>query len=303
MGAAFEVGRAGRVDGDNSDRQSRERGPSVPSELGRPFTMDELGVALESLLSRFRDQKITVVQGALSEDTTLPTVCLDSERDVAACCDAFFEAATGMAAKYIVVEARRLQQDDLDGALNEADGSEDADPIVRNDVLKELRRCRDRVGQVCSFTVLFIATNPAVVFSLEYFASWNEHVFGTTDLLEGSDEEDEDVEELSEREVTELAKKLAADQRFQKATRPDGRMFVARKVFGDKAEEYGSQLEDIISEAKNIFELEIKAAKEDQLRARATAMLKEGGSRSAIAAALGLTTYRLSKLLEEASPA
>lgn len=102
--------------------------------------------------------------------------------------------------------------------------------------------------------------------------------------------------------LTDLAKKLAADQRFQKATRPDGRLFVARKVFGDKVEEYGSQLDDIITEAKNIFELEIKARQEDQLRAKATALLQKGGSRSAVAAELGLTTYRLSKLLEEASP-
>jgi hypothetical protein len=260
--------------------------------------MDRLEAALEVLVTRLREQNVAVVRGALSEETGLPKVCLDSEHEATLSCDAFFETAIAMAVKYVVVDVRRLQDDELDEAVAAAEEVEDAEPAVRDEVLSELKRCRDRIGYVCSFELAFIASDPPVVFSLECFAPWSEHVYGTGELLQSDDEGTHKAEELSEEEITTLAKKLAADQRFQKATRMDGRLFVARKVFGDMAEEYGAQLEDIISEATNIFELEIRAAQEDELRAKARTMLQQGRSRSSVATELGLTTHRLGKLVE-----
>lgn len=260
--------------------------------------MDKLEAALEVLVTRLREQNVAVVRGALSEETGLPKVCLDSEHEATLSCDAFFETAIAMAVKYVVVDVRRLQNDELDEAVAAAEEVEDAEPAVRNEVLSELKRCRDRIGHVCSFELAFIASDPPVVFSLECFAPWSEHVYGTGELLQSNDEGTQKEEELSEEEITTLAKKLAADQRFQKATRMDARLFVARKVFGDMADEYGSQLNDIISEATNIFELEIRAAQEDELRATARGMLQQGRSRSSVATELGLTTHRLGKLVE-----
>ncbi len=262
--------------------------------------MDELEQALEAAIAQLEKHGITVVQGSLEDTDRFPLVSLDVAEDPNDGCEEFLKLVSSLEVRVVVVERTSLDQADLDEAMRILEENEEATAEDEARVRTELKKCQSKVNQLNSFRLLAIGVSPPIMYSLEYFAPWNELVYSTSEVLESEPQRDRS-RTISKKERTSLARQLAENSEFQKARRQDAREFVARRVLGSKADELRLQLSSIVWEAQNIFDIDIRPGLDAKLRERAVALLKQGKSHSAVAIECGMTRPRLTSLLGQAS--
>src|ERR1700731_3464808 len=70
--------------------------------------------------------------------------------------------------------------------------------------------------------------------------------------------EEDELPELTEKEIEKIASELANNELFQKATKQNARRYALKKKFPKLAEEHEGQVSEVIDHAKGIFELEIR---------------------------------------------
>jgi hypothetical protein len=262
--------------------------------------MDELEQALEVAIAQLGAHGITVVHGSLEESDRFPVVSLDLAEDPNDGCEDFLKLVKSLEVRVVVVERTLLDQADLDEASRILEENEEATAEDEARVRAELKKCQSKVNQLNSFRLLAIGVLPPIMYSLEYFAPWNELVYSTNEVLT-TEPEPSHSRSISKTERARLARQLAENPDFQKARRQDAREFVARRVFGSKADELRLQLPSIVWEAQNIFDIDIRPGLEAKLREKALALLKAGKSHSAVAIECGMTRPRLTSLLGQAS--
>ncbi len=218
---------------------------------------DQLGVCLENLYSALQQAKIPVLDGHLSDESSLPEVCLRSN-PVPTACDRFAEAAVSLGATYVVINSQKLADEELREAIKAAE-----EEGATDDALSMLKRCKGFIGHVGYIKALFMLPHPSTIVSIELIAPWHDQVHASID--EFVDEKDDAAPSRpSARVISAYASSLASDPQFQAAKNQDARMYVAKKVFADKLEELGWQLREVVSEAKSIYEIDIKPKQSSQ---------------------------------------
>jgi hypothetical protein len=107
--------------------------------------------------------------------------------------------------------------------------------------------------------------------------------------------EEEEIPELTEKEIEELASELANNELFQKATNQNAKRFALKKKFPKLVEEHYRQISAIIDQAKGIFELEIKPQMEKALDDQIADLAKQGLNKDQIAKQLRVPVSRVKK--------
>src|SRR5260221_10785225 len=149
-------------------------------------------------------------------------------------------------------------------------------------------------------------------FSLYYFSSGICHKWGReaswyiklTEVASGlradleaaqADLQEEEIPELTEKEIEEMASELANYELFQKATNQNAKRFALKKKFPKLVEEHYGQVSAIVDQAKGIFELEIKPEMEKALDNQIAELAKQGLNKDQIAKQLRVSASRVKK--------
>lgn len=257
--------------------------------------MDTLAEQADSLFSALKASGIPVIRGFVSDESGAPRVNLDAEGGTDPL-KLFAETAVLLGARFVVAHVSKLQQEELDEAIEYANESADGDAAIKAKVLAELDTCRHRIGHVGGLTVCFFTPAPVLEFVIDAYAPWNTCVYGTAEALRG-DKADDYVKGLTSAQASNYAKRLAADPRFLKAENADARMYVAKVVFGEEVDSIGFHLAGIVKEAKCIVDIDVKPKKDAESKEKAQWLMTLGRSRPEAALEMGITKERLAKLL------
>lgn len=151
-------------------------------------------------------------------------------------------------------------------------------------------------------------------FSLYYFSGgicfrWNKEAPWYTKLAEEADElkaemevaeaelQEQEIPELTEKEIEEIASELAKYELFQKATNQNAKRFALKKKFPKLVESHSRQVTVIIDQAKGIFELELKPEMERILDGQIAELSKQGLNKDQIAKQLKVPATRVKKAI------
>lgn len=105
-----------------------------------------------------------------------------------------------------------------------------------------------------------------------------------------------------DRDLSDLAVKLASSEAFQRARTPDQRAYIARKLFPEieteEPEGFDWTFFRLARQAQAIYEVDILPAQEREIADRARALMSEGRPRSKTAEEIGISDDRLKRILQ-----
>jgi len=205
-------------------------------------------------------------------------------------------AATTLRPSVVALNITRLDQEAYEARLAAAAECDDKDLAV------ELAGHKEAVGHVMWVNVGILTEAPCLVLDWVQEASWadlfpaDEGEPGDDDFVD--DEEPSEAEDPEyQREVQGLARELAESSDFARARNRDQRVYVARKVLGERVREAGLDLSDVIAEATAVFEVEIKPKAAAVLLQEAQSLRKQGLTMAQISEKLGMPASRIQVLL------
>lgn len=243
----------------------------------RPENLDPVLDAAKSIAEGYQ---LKVVSGWLSESRFAPQVNwqFEGSRTI----QEFLEFAARQKAGFVLVDPIRVNRGDVEAAFDRP----------TNESLREKMKLSSRVGQLALLRLLFVSPSPATVHCLEVLSEWYALVF--PEELRAAVA----VNDLTLEEMGEAADRLARDPRFHETTSRTQREYVARKVFAaELRHDELYPLEEVIAQASQIFESEIRPETEAKLAEEAQRLYDQGISRSDIARRLNLSLFRLSRLI------
>ncbi len=243
----------------------------------RPDNLEPLYEAAKSIAAGYQ---LKVVPGWLSENRFAPQVNwqFDGTRSV----QDFLEFAASQKSGFVVVDPIRVNRSDVEAAFDRPNA----------DSLRDKMKLSTRVGQLALLRLMFVSPSPATIHSLEVLSEWYALVF-PEELRPGSM-----INDLTAEEMGEAADRLARDPRFHEASSRTQREYVARKIFAaELRHDELYPLDEIVQQASQIFESEIRPEAEAKLADEAQRLFEEGVSRGDIARRLNLSLFRLSRLI------
>lgn len=207
----------------------------------------------------------------------------------------FLQAAKALGAPLVYLQARTFCWDtDLAEQIRT---TEDISPQDLDSRMSKAKQFKEYDGFTESFVLGFMqngiwhAYRDAADWTAEY-----EELLGGGEEAEYLDGE-EDEESLSEEEVEKYARVLTQDPDFDRLKR-ESIAYKLKRTFPKEFQRLENHLNEIIAEAKGIYDAEIRPEKERVLAARARKLLDDGNSARKAADLLGLTPKRLSEILD-----
>ncbi len=244
---------------------------------------DDLLRAKESLLDSIEKQGLETFYGAYPSDS-IPEINWDPETEPDPA--KFIALAKTLGVKILYVSWVVFGQDDLDEAVIDDLENDDSSVSEHNESVRKFERY---IGCVASVRAGFFFDRVFHVFHQE--TDWHEE-FG--ELIASETSEDESESALSEEDQA-WADKLAHHPEFGRTKGWGPRKYLLAKIVGKDLGQL--PVNEILSQAENIFEVDIRPIEEQRLAKEIWQLKQEGMSLVAIAGRTGLSRDRVSMLL------
>jgi hypothetical protein len=269
---------------------------------------DELAREIDDIRQAAGDLAITIVPGTFDEGK-FPIVDWDTHST--STWKTYLAMAKDLGCPLVI-----LEKYDFDEAAMEELGpgqaeGEDADEIDEEEELDCESEFEARWEKIVRENVGYYGLS--YTYSLYYFSGgichrWNKEASWYLKLadeasrlsaeLEAAQAElqEEEIPELTVKEIEETAFELANYELFQKATNQNAKRFALSKKFPKLVEDHFSQVSAIIDQAKGIFELEIKPEMEKALDNQIAELVKQGLNKDQISKQLKISASRVKKV-------
>lgn len=242
----------------------------------------EVETTVRRALAWLESNAIGVFWGALKNDEAGLKASWDV--DLAADVEPFLALAKAAAASVVFVDC----------ILYEAKDLHDEEAATPSPDLERLtRELAPHVGELAEVTFSWVGARVIHQFTIK--ASWADDYFAAMQLVGSDEDEDEDPDEDSpdEEEVRRHADALARDPKFQAARSAAQRSYAARKFLDDSV---WADLElrlAVLSEAKNIFEVELKPEVDKRTADEVQSLRDQGLTKAQIARRLGISANKM----------
>ncbi len=208
----------------------------------------------------------------------------------------FVDCAKSLGARILYLNWAPFEEFQVADALEEAQALPAAAPgaAARDaaSLSQEIEGYREKVGLTAVIDLAFLADG--IFHTLEIEADW----FRAFQELLPEGEGDEGVnDQAREQLVRKWAPKLASAPEYARCTTRGEQRHVLRKLAG--AEYDGPAAEEILDEAKAIYELEVYPERARRLGKEARELKARGETLQGIAAKLGVSNWQVRKLLAE----
>jgi hypothetical protein len=244
----------------------------------RPENLEPLLEATKSIAEGY---SLKLVSGWMSESRFAPQINWQFEGSKTL--QEFLGFAAKQGSGFVIVDPIRVNRSDIEAAFER--------PATES--LREKMKLSGRVGQLALLRLVYVSPSPCSIHSLEVLADWYALIFP-----EDSRQLTAGMNDLTPEEMVEAADRLARDVRFHEATNRTQREYVARKVFAaELRHDELYPLEEVIGQAAQIYESEIRPELEAKLAEEAQKLYDEGVPRGDIARRLNLSLFRLSRLI------
>ncbi len=131
--------------------------------------------------------------------------------------------------------------------------------------------------------------------SAEWYDSWS-YLHNFSEIADNEDQYTDKTENSeTETEILNLARKVAADERFQNAKNRNQRENVASIIAGDEINKDPKAILQIARKATYILDVEIKPQKENDLKEQIQKLKSEGYSKQEITSKLGIQWAKVNK--------
>jgi hypothetical protein len=272
----------------------------MPDDL--PREIDEIGAEASEL-------SLTIVSGSFNENN-LPTVVWETSSPSAL--KGYLAAARKLQSKLVVLEQFEFNQEALEQLgpeQSEEDGSEEPEDDEQTERANKLeskwqeivREHAGYYGSLYSFALYFFSEGICYRYDKEadWYVKLTEAANSLKEEMEAAEAEleEEEIPDLTDKEVEEIAIDLAKSELFQQAGNQNARRFALKKKFPELIEEHYRQTSEIIDQAKGIFELEIKPEMEKALDEQIAELAKTGMSKDQIAKKMKVPISRVKRVL------
>ncbi len=270
---------------------------------------DELAHEIGEITQAAGDFSLAIVVGTFDEEK-LPVVDWDTTSP--SNWKTYLALAKNLGCPFAVLEKYEFDQEEMQKLGPEESNGEDGDEFQDEEEAErasefeakweKIVREYDRYyGSLYAFSLYYFSGGVCHKYDRE--ANWYTKLTETASALKGELEaaeaelEEEEIPELTEKEIEEIASQLASNELFQKATNQNARRFAFKKKFPKLHEEHHHQISEIIDQAKGIFELEIKPELEKVLDNQIADLAKQGLNKDQIAKKLKVPVSRVKKVL------
>ncbi|MCU1310323.1 MAG: hypothetical protein JWO20_1448 [Candidatus Angelobacter sp.] len=215
--------------------------------------------------------------------------------------DKFLISAKGMNVGFVVLQVYVFDESVLEGLCpDEANSFSDDDGTSEQKSWAELsEKYEPFLQQSFAYEIHFI--KDGICFSMREEAGWykslERDVLDYAQQIEENTTEETPTPELSDKEVQEIAMKLAEIPEFYRASNQSSRMYVFKKHFMDVVEQYSESqsLWEVITRAKQIFDFEVKPRVENEIDQQIQTLFADGLTQEKIAKQLNITPARVRK--------
>lgn len=262
-----------------------------------PSHTDLLRTRLEELESWAARSDAILLPGDFEDPTGVPT--LSYRQSEPEDWSEFLEALERLRVKVIAVDARKMDQADWDYAQESATEAESSP--AQELVMGALQDCKPCIGEIALLDVHAYAMEPPLIVRWFEARDWYNVVFAVEDELDDDEdfsEEDEAASDWPSERVERVAREVAEQPQFQRASNMSHRGYAVRKFLGDDAPEDDYIIDCIAREAANIFQMEIVPKQEEALAAKAKELASQGMRPREIADELGITLPRARRILK-----
>jgi hypothetical protein len=270
---------------------------------------DELPREIDDITQAAGDLSLTIVLGTFDEEK-LPVVEWDTSSP--STWKAYLAMAKTLGCLFVVLEKYEFDQKTLeelgpeqpdgeDGEEFQGDEQPDRESESEGKWEKITREHAGYFDSLYAFALYWFSGGVCHKYDRE--ANWYTKLTEAARALKGELEaaeaelEEEEIPELTENEIEEMASELASNELFQKATNQNARRFALKKKFPKVREEHYHQISEIIDQAKGIFELELKPELEKALDNQIADLAKQGLNKDQIAKKLKVPVSRVKKVV------
>jgi hypothetical protein len=268
---------------------------------------DELTREIDDIAHAAADLSLTIVPGSIHE-LKFPVVEWDTSSP--STWKTYLAMAKTLGSSYVVLEKYDFDQtalEQLGPERPEGEEREEFEDEEQADGANEFEATWEKItqeysehyGSLSAFALYYFSNGICHRYDRE--ADWYTKLTNAASALKEemeaaqAESEEEEIPELTEEEIEEMASELAKYEVFQNATNQNARRFALKKKFPKLAEEHHQQIFEIIDQAKGIFELEIKPELEKALENQIADLAKQGLSKDQIAKKLKLPVSRVKK--------
>jgi hypothetical protein len=170
-----------------------------------------------------------------------------------------------------------------------------------DETLKEinlsLKELENRTNQMLYYGLYWIKESICYEYyeSAEWYGSWS-YLHNFSEIVDNEDRYIKKTENSeTETEILNLARKVAADERFQNAKNRNQRENVASLIAGDEINKDPKAIFQIVRKATYILDGEVKPKKEKELKEQVKKLKSEGYNRLAISSKLGIPWAKVDK--------
>jgi hypothetical protein len=268
---------------------------------------DELALEIDAITKAAQDQSITIVLGSFDNEK-LPLV--EWETSTPSALQIYLGLAKNLGCSFVVLEKFQFDEEVMEelragqseaGDGMEPDDGEEGEASIQFEAKWEklTHEYTTHYGSLYSFALHYVGGG--ICHTYEKESSWYKKLIEAADVLREEFElaeaatGEEEIPELTDKEIEALGAKLANNDLFQKATNQNARRFALSRSLPEVAAEHPHQVSDIIDHAKGVFELLIKPELEKALDKQISELSQQGLSKDQIAKKLKVPLSRVNK--------
>src|SRR6266851_1600324 len=268
---------------------------------------DELTREIETIIEAAGEVSLTIVPGTF-DDKKLPVVRWETTS--ASALKTYLAIAKNLGCSLIVLEKYEFDQGAMEdlrpGETNAEDAEEFEDGEEAEDGDEFDAKWEKLTHEYAAYygslsTFVLYCFKEGICYTYEREASWYTKLTHAVEMLKEEVEaaeaemEADQIPDLTEKEIEEIAAELARNELFQKATNQNARRFALKKKLPKVIEEHFRQVSEIIDQAEGIFELELEPELEKALDTQISDLRKQGLNKEQIAKKLKVAVSRVKK--------
>jgi hypothetical protein len=270
---------------------------------------DELTREIETIIEAAREVSLTIVPGTF-DDKKLPVVRLETTS--ASAWKTYLAIVKNLGCCLIVLEKYEFDQGAMEDLRPGQPDAEDAKEFEEGEEAEDDGEFEVKwekltlefaayYGSLSAFVLYCF--REGICYTYEREASWYTKLTDAAEVLKEEVEaaeaemEEDQIPDLTEKEIEEIAAELARNELFQKAANQNARRFALKKKFPKLLDEHFRQVSEIVDQAKGIFELEIEPEMEKALDTQILDLAKQGLNKEQIAKKLKVSVSRVKKAL------